>query len=262
MISNSGSDENLRISGGRAGDQTGKEWVVRTWYNRPWTCVLRHPDVNVRKKLAELSTKAANNNNIGYDQNQRMTYWIELQKVNFDPSKIKTPCESDCSAGVIANTKAVGHLLNISKLKNVQATYTGNMRAAFKAAGFEVLTDSKYLTSPDYLLRGDILLNDSHHTAVNLDDGSKVSTRKKTCKIVLNELSYGDHGVQVKAVQRILRELGYKNKDGKEITVDGKYGDSTKYAVGQFQKNNKISVKKGLGNVVGANTWKKLLTTK
>ena len=46
-ISNSGSDENGAYSGGQAGDQTGKEWRMRDWYNRPWTCVLRYPDQKV-----------------------------------------------------------------------------------------------------------------------------------------------------------------------------------------------------------------------
>ena len=75
MISNSGHDENGRYSGGKAGDQTGNEWAIIKWYNRPWTCVLRHNEADVREKLAELSEKAAKNNNIGYDQLQRETYW-------------------------------------------------------------------------------------------------------------------------------------------------------------------------------------------
>ena len=49
------------------------------------------------------------------------------------------------------------------------------MRAGLKAAGFEVLTDSKYLTSDAYLLEGDITLNDNAHVAVNLTDGAKSS---------------------------------------------------------------------------------------
>lgn len=53
--------------------------------------------------------------------------------------------------------------------------YTGNLRAALKAAGFEVLTENKYLTSDAYLLAGDILLNDGAHTATNLTDGAKSS---------------------------------------------------------------------------------------
>ena len=35
MISNCGHDENNRYSGGKAGDQTGTEWRVINWYNRP-----------------------------------------------------------------------------------------------------------------------------------------------------------------------------------------------------------------------------------
>lgn len=61
-------------------------------------------------------------------------------------------------------------------MKNVSIyLYTGNMRAGLKAAGFEVLTDSKYLTSDAYLLEGDITLNDNAHVAVNLTDGAKSS---------------------------------------------------------------------------------------
>lgn len=172
-ISNSGGDENWGIHGGKAGDNTGHEWEIRSWYNRPWNCILRHPNQQVRDLIAELAIEAANNDNIGYDQWQRETYWSQLQKVGYRPSKITTPCESDCSAGVIANAKAVGYLLGNSALKGITSTYTGNMRAGFKAAGFQVLTDSKYLNSQDYLMPGDILLNDTHHTATNLGIGSK-----------------------------------------------------------------------------------------
>ena len=67
LISNSGHDENGKYSGGKAGDQTGTEWALIPWYNRPWKCVLRHPDAEVRAKLAELGIKAAKNDLVGYD---------------------------------------------------------------------------------------------------------------------------------------------------------------------------------------------------
>ena len=178
-ISNSGSDERGKYSGGAAGDQTGREWAIINWYNRPWTCVLRHPDPRVREKIAELSVKAAQNNHIGYDQNQRMSYWANLQKANYDPSLINVNCEADCSAGVIANTKAAGYLLGIPALKNLGASYTGDMKRGFQNAGFQVLTESKYLTSFDYLLPGDILLYEGHHTAVNLGIGSKATVQQQ-----------------------------------------------------------------------------------
>ncbi len=44
MISNSGRDERGKYSGGKAGDQDGKEWAVIPWYSRPWTAVLRYPN--------------------------------------------------------------------------------------------------------------------------------------------------------------------------------------------------------------------------
>lgn len=173
MISNSGHDENGKYSGGAAGDQTGTEWQLIPWYNRPWNCVLRHPEAAVRKLIAQLAKEAANNNKIGYDQNQRETFWAQLQKVGYYPSRITVNCEADCSAGVCAIVRAAGYLLGNTKLQKHSGTYTGNMRAALKAAGFEVLTASKYLTSGDYLLAGDILLNDRHHTATVVSDGAK-----------------------------------------------------------------------------------------
>lgn len=176
MISNCGHDENNRYKGGKAGDQTGGEWALIKWYNRPWKCVLRHPDAKVRKMILDMATAAAKNNKIGYDQNERYTFWQNLKASNYDPAKITVACEADCSSGVAAIVKAAGYRLGIQKLKDVSIyCYTGNLRAALKAAGFEVLTDSKYLTSDAYLLEGDILLNDSCHTATNLTTGSKAS---------------------------------------------------------------------------------------
>jgi hypothetical protein len=176
MISNCGHDENNKYSGGNAGDQTGTEWAVIAWYNRPWKCVLRHPDEKVRKMIADMARAAANNNNVGYDQSQRYTFWENLKDSNYDPAKITVKCEADCSSGVAAIVKGAGYRLGIQKLKDVSIyLYTGNMRAGLKAAGFEVLTDSKYLTSDAYLLEGDIILNDSHHVTTNLTTGSKVS---------------------------------------------------------------------------------------
>ena len=182
MIANSGHDEKGKYTGGSAGDQTGTEWQVRSWYKYTygWGCVLRYPDSKVGKKIAELAKEAANNNNIGYDQGQRLTFWYALEKAKYRPKDISTKCETDCSAGVCAIVKAVGYLLNIKALKDVSITnYTGSMKSNLRAAGFKVLTESKYLTSDSYLEPGDILLNEQHHTCINLDYGSKV---KKTYK--------------------------------------------------------------------------------
>lgn len=113
-------------------------------------------------------------------QTERDTYktmYEQLLKAsNYDPAQITIACEADCSSGVAAIVKGAGYRLGNEKMKNVSIyLYTGNMRAGLKAAGFEVLTDSKYLTSDAYLLEGDILLNDNAHVATNLTDGAKSS---------------------------------------------------------------------------------------
>jgi len=243
-ISNSGSDEHGNYKGGAAGDNTGKEWQIRSWYNRPWNCVLRHPDPEVRACLAELATKAANNNKIGYDQYQRETYWKELQKVSYDPSKITTACEADCSAGVIANVKAAGHILGKPELQNVSCTYTGNMRAGLTAAGFACLTEAKYLTSSVYLVAGDILLNDKHHTATAVTNGTQADG-----DVIMPLIKKGSQGDAVKKLQQALNAKGYK------LTEDGDFGAKTEAAVKAFQKANGLEV----DGEVGEKTWGALI---
>ena len=174
-ISNCGHDENGGYSGGKAGDQTGTEYQVRSWYNRPWDCVLRHPKTAIQNDIAKLARQAAKNDLIGYDQDQRDTFWEQLKNAaSYLPANIKTACEADCSSSTAAIVKAVGYRKKDAKLKGVSPDlWTGNMKPALKSAGFEVLTDSKYRTSQDYLMPGDILLNEAHHVAINLTKGSK-----------------------------------------------------------------------------------------
>ena len=186
-ISNSGSDENGNYTGGQAGDQTGKEWQMRSWYSRPWACVLRYPDQKVALKIAQLAIDAALNDKVGYDQSQNRTYLSQLKAVGWEPSKITVACEADCSAGVCANITAAGYLLGIEALQKHTGTYTGNMRSALTKAGFQLLTDSKYLTSGGYLLPGDILLLDSHHTATNVTIGKKVKGDWKPGTVVTTQ---------------------------------------------------------------------------
>ena len=231
LISNCGHDERGKYTGGQPGDQTGTEWALIPWYNRPWKCVLRHPDPAVQTKLADLATKAAKNDNIGYCQAHRDSYWSQLQKCDYDPSKITVKCEADCSGGVIADVKAVGHLLGIDELKNCTATYTGNMRKGLVAAGFELLTASKYLESPEYLLPGDILLKDGSHTATNIATGSKVastrptgSTTSGTTATKKSNVTLGQEWLNCNYGDVILANCGAK------LTVDGSYGPACRKA--------------------------------
>ena len=275
MISNCGHDENGKYHSGKAGDQTGGEWTVRTWYSRPWTSVLRHPDKEVREKIAEYARSAADNNNVGYDQWERMTFWAQLQKSDYDPRKITTKCEADCSSGVGSIVKAVGYTLNIKKLKDVPANITTrDEEAKLKAAGFEVLTAKKYLSSDKYLLPGDILLynsKDSGHTAINLNEGSATKTdaqknqNGKTIDQIVDEVIAGlwGNGTARKSklesagynYQEVQDAVNAKLKAAKASTsykvvnvksyLNVRTGPGTSYkSVGQLKNGTRIEVKK------------------
>lgn len=173
-ISNSGHDERGGYMNGAAGDQDGSEWHVIDWYSRPWTCVLRHPDPNVRETLARLSEEAANNDHIGYDMNQRTSYWFALANAGCSPASIWSNCEADCSSGVSSNVRATGLILGVPALSSMPynaTTYT--MRRLLTQRGFQLLTGPMYTDTYRFLKRGDILLNDLHHVAVNVTDGHK-----------------------------------------------------------------------------------------
>lgn len=173
-IANSGSDENKAYTGGKAGDQTGHEAELKKWYNRPWTVVLRYPVQAVALVIAQLSIAMCLNDKVGYDQGQRGTYWTQLKAAGYAPSRITVACEEDCTAGVSANVKAAGHICGIPALENLPLCSSRNMRQEFVKAGFIALTAAKYLTSPNELLPGDILLYENHHAACNITLGKNV----------------------------------------------------------------------------------------
>lgn len=224
MVSNSGHDENGKFKGGVAGDQSKNEWYIRPWYNNSWGVVLRYPNEAVRNMIATLAEESANNNLIGYDQNQRTTFWSKLKANGFRPKNITTACEADCSAGISAIAKATGYLLGIVELQNIsENNTTSTMKNAFKKAGFQVLTASKYLTSDKYLLRGDILLREGHHTCTNLTNGANaVTSTPAQTTVKITPVANGDY---VKKAQNALNI--YINA---ELAVDGSIGALTRKA--------------------------------
>lgn len=162
-------DENGKISGGTAGDQTGTEVFTRDWYSKPWTSVIRPNDSTIAEKIAVAMEQACANNKIGYDQNQRTTLYTYAKAAGWDLSKITDACECDCSSLVAVCVNAAG--ITVSK-----DMYTGNELAVLKATGkFTVYTTSDYISKSDNLKRGDILLANGH-TAVVLSNGSSVTS--------------------------------------------------------------------------------------
>lgn len=166
-------DENGKAKGGSAGDQTGREVRTGNWYDFGQKVVLRFKDRNKAKKAAGTMNTLCVGNIVGYDQNQRTTLYTEMEKVGFDASKLKVKCETDCSAMMAVVLASVG--IKVSK-----DIYTGNMVKAIMNTGeFEKLTASKYMSSGEYLLTGDISVNEGRHTIMTLEDGAKASGEEK-----------------------------------------------------------------------------------
>lgn len=173
-IAHASIDEHNNIKGGAAGNQTGKEVCIRQWYKKPWTILLRHPDRIVRERIATIAETLASppaNRFIGYDQNQRNTFHGIAAKHKYnllDFINSGELCETDCSAFVTCVCLFAG----LNKLEYTgNAPTTSTMKSVFKQAGFNVLTDSKYVDGIDYLSKGDILLKPGAHTVIVLDDG-------------------------------------------------------------------------------------------
>lgn len=277
-------DENGKARGGAAGDQKG-EVSTQKWYkhSKGWR-VLRAKDAAKAKKIAEAMQAACDNQKIGYDQGQRNTLYNVAKAVGFNPAKVTTACETDCSALVRVCCAYAGIML--------ADMYTGNQASIMlKSGAFEELTGSKYTDSSDYLKAGDVLVTKTKgHTVVVLDDGAKAgasatasTTSGSTAStytlqqfvkdvqaatgsnvdgiagpetigntVTVSEKINRKHKV-VKAIQKRLYALGFTEVG----TADGIAGPKFTKAVKAYQKkyckvaDGEITAKK--------TTWKKLL---
>lgn len=160
MIGHASIDERNNARGGQAGDQTGKEVYIRSWYNHPWNKVIRPKSKKVAEKMAKAMEAACKNDNIGYDQSQRHTLYEQAKAKNWNIAAVNKKCETDCSALVAVCVNAAG-------IPVPGSIYTGNQAAALEGTGqFKILTDAKYTQSANHLKCGDILLKEGSHTAI------------------------------------------------------------------------------------------------
>ena len=207
LIAHASKDGRGKYSGDIAGDQTGKEVCIREYYNRPWTHVIRCKDRNMAQKIADAMTKAANNNHIGYDQNQRCSLLTYARKVGYDPAKVTTDCETDCSALVSVACMYAGIPEN-ALYKGGNLSTTKNLRARLKTTGmFDVYSSKDYTAKTDKLMVGDILLAENHHVAVVVK--SDVITKDtKSITAIAQDVIDGKYGTGSER-KRLLTMAGY-----------------------------------------------------
>lgn len=168
-IGNARIDENGRVSGGQAGDQTGLEVAIEPWYlhKQGWV-VIRAKDAKVRERIAICMEAACANDLIGYNQKGSWELYDKSKQYGWDCSKVNVTANTDCSSLVrtcvaFAAQKEIAWFSTLNEVTVLDGTKL-----------FDILTDAKYTKSSDYLLRGDILCTCTQgHTVVVLDNGSK-----------------------------------------------------------------------------------------
>ena len=166
MISHASIDERGNIVGGKSGDQTGKEVCTRPYYSKGWNVVVRMKTPAMREKVADCMVKAVDNNYIGYNQARRMTLINYARNVGYDPSKVTTPCDCDCSSLVTLACIYAG-IREASLIVGGNAATTSTLRKRLQATGaVDVFTSKDYTASDSKLIRGDILIKEGSHTAV------------------------------------------------------------------------------------------------
>lgn len=231
-------DERGKAYGGKAGDQTGRELSTQKWYlhKKGWR-VFRAKDRAAALRIAADMEAACKNSHIGYDQWQRNTLYKVAEPLGFDCGKVKTDCETDCSALVRVCCAYAGIMGLPSDFR------TGNMPAnLMKTGAFVELRGAKYTDQSAYLGKGDILVTKTHgHTVVVLDDGAKYEGTVEAKEYALGErlLKHGAEGADVKQLQLYLIQLGY---DLGRWGADGEFGDATELAVKAFQRDHELGV--------------------
>ena len=165
-------DERGKYIGGKAGSQIEKEISKQNWYlhSKGWV-VIRPKDSKKAEKIAKNMEYACGSKYVGYDQGQNTTLYNAVKPLDFDISKLRTMCETDCARLVRVCVKYAGI--------NAGDFYTGTEVETLRKTGeFEILTSDKYCKSSSYLKRGDILVTKTKgHTVVVLSNGSKVSDK-------------------------------------------------------------------------------------
>lgn len=247
-IAHASIDEHSKIKGGKAGDQTKKEVCIRSWYNKPWSHVLRINNDKVRKQFGNNMIDIAKNDNIGYDQNQRNSLLTKAIKVDFDFTKIKTKCECDCSSSItVAILGAIYKVLGKTEYeKAYKVLYAGNncrttstLRSGLNTLKLiTVYSDKAHTASTDKAVFGDIYISEGHHVVCYINNGKKLSlTKGYTGTFPTGTLRKGSKGTHVKSLQKFLNWYGSYG-----LSVDGSFGTKTQTAVKAFQKATGLTV--------------------
>lgn len=210
-IGNARIDENGRVSGGQAGDQTGLEVAIEPWYlhTKGWV-VIRAKDANVRERIAICMEAACANNFIGYNQDGSWELYDKSKQYGWDCSKVNVTANTDCSSLVrtcvaFAAQREIEWFSTLIEVKILNKTKL-----------FDILTDAKYTKSSDHLLRGDILCTCTQgHTVIVLDNGKAGQTTTPSSQ----NAAQGNTALCGKGIGTAVSKQGMCIRNGADITA-------------------------------------------
>lgn len=198
--------ENKTVNGKR-GDQTGKEVCIRTWYNKPWDMVIRFKDPDMREKCAAAMEYAAQNDHIGYSQNDRNSLLAVVRPYGYDPRTVKTDVNTDCSALVTVACIYAG-IAESAMVKGGNSATTRTLKSRLMATGeVDIFTSKDYTQKTDKLLRGDILLATGKHVVV-VNSGKVIAHTEDELDKVARDVIAGKYGSGA-ARRTALQAAGY-----------------------------------------------------
>jgi len=222
-------DEHGKIVGGKPGDQTGKEVSMQNYYmsSKGWYC-LRPKSVDHATKLAKAMTLACDNDNIGYNQDQR--HQVISKGIN-----ATTPINADCSSLVraciiYATGKDVGNFTTYSEADTLEGSGLFEKRFVVK--------------SEADLYDGDVLVTRTKgHTVIVVSGRSRTPAKKGYSGEwpKLPTRGYFKNGDVSPEVCKLKKFLNWYGKYGLNES-NKNYFDSTAAAVRNFQTKEKLSV--------------------
>ena len=215
-----------KTSGGKTGDNNGREVCFSTLPKKNWSFVLRAKDKNVAEKIAKYCEDGCRNDHIGYSQPRRNTLRTQAKLVGMDLSRIANDCECDCSSFVSVCCECAGIPIPYA---NNNAPTTSTLKSSFMNTGyFDLYTDSKYLQDDKYLKRGDIINAIGSHVVIILEDGicadiSKVEIINNTQIKAIDLSQYNvvtDYKKMANEISHVIIRVGRRGSSDGNIVED------------------------------------------
>ena len=239
-------DENGRISGGRAGDQTGAEVAIEDYYksSKGWRA-FRAKDAVKQRGLAHAMRDACQNPNIGYDQSERNTLFREAEKKLFNIALVSTPCECDCSSLVRVCCAFVGI--------GLEDFSTANEADVLLSSGY--FDEIKFTqTTGKGLNAGDILVTKTKgHTVIVVSTDDEEPVEPVVEGDGMKTIKRGSRGGDVATAQSLL--ISKFSISCGDCGVDGDFGADTERATRVFQTRKSLTP----DAIIGEKTWNALL---